>query len=70
MINEMPKQEKEPASTKTEITGSLAFLSYRSFGVAMEISPLKGLIEKSSVMDSNPELYLKIQSQNSMWQCY
>lgn len=50
-----PKEpQKETVVTKTEITGSLAYLSYRSFGLAMEISPFKGLMEKSVVMDSNP----------------
>lgn len=64
------KTEKEVLPTKTEIAGqSLAYLSYKSFGLAMEISPFKGLIEKSCVMDSNPELYMKMQSHGSMWQC-
>ena len=66
----LEKTEKEIFPTKTEIAGnSLNFLSYKSFGLAMEVSPFKGLIEKSCVMDSNPELYLKMRSHNSMWQC-
>ncbi len=35
----------------------------------MEVSPFKGFIEKSCIMDSNPELYMKMQSQKSMWNC-
>ena len=35
----------------------------------MEISPFKGFIEKSCIMDSNPELYMKMQSQKSVWNC-
>ena len=38
---------------------SLGVLSLRSFGVC-EVSPLRGLMEKSCVMDSNPEIYLRM----------
>ena len=64
------KTEKEIVPTKTEIAAnSLAYLSCKSFGMLMEVSPFKGLIEKSCIMDSNPELYMKMQSQKSMWNC-
>lgn len=64
------KTEKEIVPTKTEIAAhSSAFLSCKSFGMIMEVSPFKGLIEKSCIMDSNPELYMKMQSQKSMWNC-
>ena len=29
---------------------------------------MKGLMEKSCVMDSNPDCYLKMREHNSMWQ--
>jgi DNA-directed RNA polymerase subunit E'/Rpb7 len=58
--------EKDPVVTKTEITGSMLFLSLKSFGLTIEISPFKGLMEKSCIMDSNPELYLKMRDNNSM----
>lgn len=62
------RSEKELVPTKTEIVGSMMFLSYKSFGLTIEVSPLKGLMEKSCIMDSNPELYLKMRDNNSMWQ--
>ena len=55
--------EKEMAPTKTEIAASLnslTCLSLKSFGLSIQISPFKGLMEKSQIMDSNPELYLKM----------
>ncbi len=55
--------------TKTEIAASIHQLSCKSFGMLMEVSPFKGLIEKSCIMDSNPELYMKMQSHKSMWNC-
>lgn len=65
------KPEKEIAPTKTEIAASLSMLSLRSFAInfSSEVSPLKGLMEKSCVMDSNPELYLKMREHNSLGQC-
>jgi DNA-directed RNA polymerase subunit E'/Rpb7 len=51
--------------TKTEIAGSMRFLSLKSFGLTIEISPFKGLMEKSCIMD-NPELYLKMRDNSSM----
>jgi hypothetical protein len=65
------KPEKEIVPTKTEIAASLSMLSLRSFGInfSSEVSPLKGLMEKSCVMDSNPELYLKMRDHNSVGQC-
>lgn len=38
-------------------------LSLRSFGLA-EVSPFRGLMEKSCVMDSNPEMYLRMRDTN------
>ena len=64
------KQEKETAPTKTEITGPFSMLSLKSFGMGLinEKSPFKNMIEKSAVMDSNPELYLKMRDHNSIGQ--
>lgn len=64
------KTEKETAPTKTEIAAPFSMLSIRSFGITMgyDISPFKNMIEKSCVMDSNPELYLKMRDHNSIGQ--
>ena len=45
-------------------------LSLKSFGLSLgnEVSPFKNMIEKSLVMDSNPELYLKMIDHNSIGQ--
>jgi hypothetical protein len=59
------------APTKTEIaSGPFSMLSIRSFGMALvnDVSPFKNLMEKSCIMDSNPELYLKMRDNNSMGQ--
>jgi hypothetical protein len=37
-------------------------------GGVIEVSPFKGLMDKSCVMDSNPDFYLKMREHNSMWQ--
>lgn len=65
------KNDKEIAPTKTEIAAPFSMLSIRSFGMTlgMDISPFKNMIEKSCVMmDSNPELYLKMRDHNSIGQ--
>ncbi len=65
------QKEKDIAPTKTEIvSGLFSMLSIRSFGLALgsDVSPFKNLMEKSCVMDSNPELYLKMRDNNSMGQ--
>ncbi len=42
-------------------------LSIRSFGLHLtDNSPFKNLIEKSAIMDSNPEFYLKMMEHNSI----
>lgn len=64
-------KDKDIAPTKTEIVaGPFSMLSIRSFGLSIgnETSPFKNLMEKSCVMDSNPELYLKMRDNNSMGQ--
>lgn len=45
-------------------------LSLKSFGLSLmnEASPFKNMIEKSCIMDSNPELYLKMRDHNSLGQ--
>lgn len=45
-------------------------LSLKSFGLSLgnDTSPFKNMIEKSLVMDSNPELYLKMRDHNSIGQ--
>ena len=44
-------------------------LSIRSFGLQLnDNSPFKNFIDKSIVMDSNPELYLKMMEHNSIGQ--
>ena len=53
---------------------SLSMVSLGSFGLMkfnnqVEASPFKGMMEKSCIMDSNPELYLKMREHNSVGQC-
>ena len=68
--NQAAKHEKDIVPTKTEIMGHLSILSLKSFGLTLgnETTPLKNMIEKSCVMDSNPELYLKMRDHNSIGQ--
>ena len=72
VLKEVPsKAEKESiAPTKTEIVAPFSMLSLKSFGLNLgnEVSPFKNMIEKSAVMDSNPELYLKMRDHNSIGQ--
>lgn len=47
-------------------------ISLGSFGLKFptnDVSPFKGMMEKSCIMDSNPELYLKMRDHNSIGQC-
>lgn len=62
------RPDKDLALSRTEFTGSLLAISLHSFGLILNkhVSPLKGLIEKSCIMESNPELYLKMREHTSM----
>jgi hypothetical protein len=64
------RTEKDFAPTKTEIIGPFSMVSLKSFGLTLghDVSPFKNMIEKSCVMDSNPELYLKMRDHNSIGQ--
>jgi hypothetical protein len=48
---------------------TFSMISLGSFGLKIntsDVSPFKGMMEKSQIMDSNPELYLKMRDHHSI----